>query len=180
MKLLRMRVQPVMIIVCAVVWTLLWGELSIMNVLVGAALGLLIGFIFPMPPIIGSAHLRPLGLIWLALTLAYDLTRSSIAVMIVVLRFGHTPQNAIVGVQLRTRNDFYLTQVAELISLVPGTIVVEARQSSSTVYLHVLDVSGEDDLEGIRQLVYTTESRVVRAYGTRQEIADLRAGTVEQ
>jgi hypothetical protein len=43
------------------------------------------------------------------------------------------------------------------------------------VYLHVLDVSGQDDLSGIRRLVYTTESRVVRAFGTRQEIAELRA-----
>jgi cysteine desulfurase len=34
---------------------------------------------------------------------------------------------------------------AELVSLVPGTLVVEARRSTSTLYVHVLDSGGRDD-----------------------------------
>lgn len=174
---LRARFQPLLIVVSAIVWTLLWGHLSIVTVIAGAILGLAIGFVFPMPPIMDLVRVRPLGLIRLIATLAYDLTRSSVAVMIVILRFGHRPRNAIIGVRLRTRNDLYLTQTAEMISLVPGTLVVEARRSTSTLYLHVLDVRGDDAeiAEATRRLVHATEARVVRAFGTRADIAALEA-----
>lgn len=173
---LRARVQPFMIIVCAVMWTLLWGELSIFNVLAGALLGLLIGLVFPMPSIIGTATLHPIGLLRLVGALLFDLVRSSIGVARVVLRWRRQPSNAILGVRLRTRNELYLTQTAELISLTPGSLVVEARPSTSTIYVHMLDLHGRDELAAAREMVLTAEARVIRAFGTRAEITALRSG----
>lgn len=173
---LRARVQPFMIIVCALLWTLLWGQLSVFNLVAGALLGLLIGLIFPMPPIIGSATLHPIGLIRLVALLLYDLLRSSIAVILVVLRPRGQSGNAILGVQLRTRNELYLTQTAELISLTPGSLVVEARRSTSTIYVHMLDVVDAEGRAATRDMVHTAEARVIRAFGSREEIAALRSG----
>ncbi|SDT18010.1 Na+/H+ antiporter subunit E [Microlunatus soli] len=173
---LRSRVQPFMIIVCAVIWTLLWGQLSIFNLVAGALLGLLIGLVFPMPPIIGSATVHPIGLLRLIAALLVDLVRSSIGVARVVLRRGRRPRNAILGVQLRTRNELYLTQTAELISLTPGSLVVEARPTNCTIYVHMLDVSSAEERAAARTMVHTAEARVIRAFGTRAEIAALRSG----
>ena len=172
----RPRFHPPMIIMSALIWVLLWGELSIFNVLAGALLGVLIGLVFPMPPITGAGRFRPIGLIRLVASLIFDLIRSSIAVVFLILRFGYQPRNAIVGVRLRSRSDLYLTQTAEMVSLVPGTLVVEARRSNSTLYLHVLNVRGEDDLELARRIVYTNEARVIRAFGHREEIEALKTG----
>jgi multicomponent Na+:H+ antiporter subunit E len=172
----RARFHPPMIILSALVWVALWGELSIFFVLSGALLGVLIGLVFPMPPIVGAGRFRPIGLIRLVATLIFDLVRSSVAVMIMVLRPGYQPRNAIVGVQLRSRSDLYLTQTAEIVSLVPGTIVVEARRSTSTLYLHVLDIRGDDAVERVRHNVLINEARVIRAFGRREEIDALKTG----
>ena len=51
---------------------------------------------------------------------------------------GSVPRSSIVRVQLRSRSDLYLTQTAELVSLVPGTIVLEVHRATSTLYLHCL------------------------------------------
>jgi multicomponent Na+:H+ antiporter subunit E len=172
------RLHPSMIIACAVVWVLLWGDLSIANLVAGALLGLLIGLVFPLPAIPGAGRFRPFGLLRLVLALVIDLVRSSVAVMITVLRFGHRPRNAIVAVGLRTRHDLYLTQTAELVSLVPGTLVVEARRSTGTLYVHVLDVRGPGDVERARRIVLEAEAQVIRAFGTRAEVAALNNGTL--
>ncbi len=110
-------------------------------------LALLIGLVFPLPPIELHGRVRPLGLARLVLRLLADVVTSSFAVVRLAFRFGTAPRSAIIRVQLRSRSDLYLTQTAELVSLVPGTIVVEARRSTSTLYLHVLDTVSDADLE---------------------------------
>ena len=173
---LRSRFHPEMIILSALVWVLLWGELSLYTVLVGAVLGGLIGVVFPMPSITGVGRFRPIGLLRLVAGLIVDLVRSSIAVLIITLRFGHQPENAIVGVQLRSRSDLYLTQTAEMVSLTPGTLVVEARRSTGTLYLHLLDIHGRDAVTEATKIVLHNEARVIRAFGRRDEIAALKSG----
>ena len=43
--------------------------------------------------------------------------------------------------QLRSQSDLFLTVTAQLCSLVPGSIVVEAHRLSGLLYIHVFDVS---------------------------------------
>jgi multicomponent Na+:H+ antiporter subunit E len=85
------------------------------------------------------------------------------------------PRNAVVGVQLRSRSDFYLTVTAELVALVPGSVVIDARRSSSVLYLHLLDVGREGAIDAARRHVLAVEARVVRAVGSDEEIAALEA-----
>ena len=88
---------------------------------------------------------------------------------------GRRPRNAVIEVQLRTRSDFYLTLVAELIALVPGSVVIDARRSTSVLYLHLLDVERDGAVEAQRRHVLVVEERVVRALGSREEIAAIEA-----
>ena len=78
--------------------------------------------------------------------------------------------------QLRSRSDFYLTITAELVALVPGSVVIDARRSTSVLYLHLLDVEREGRIEAQRAHVLAVERRVVRALGSRAEIAALENG----
>ena len=90
------------------------------------------------------------------------------------LAFGRRrPRNAVIEVQLRSRSDFYLTITAELVALVPGSVVIDARRSTSVLYLHLLDVEREGAIEAQRAHVLAVERRVVRALGSREEIAAL-------
>ena len=58
-----------------------------------------------------------------------------------------------------------LTVVAEMVSLVPGSLVVEARRSTHTLFLHVLDARDQDGVERMRREVLALERRVVLAFG---------------
>ena len=87
-----------------------------------------------------------------------------------------TPKSALVRVDLRSDSDLYQTLTTELVSLVPGSIVVEARRSTRTVYLHVLDVERLSDLEAARRSVLDAEARVIAAYGSAAERDAIREG----
>lgn len=173
---LRSRLHPVMIIACAVIWCLLRGDLSIAELVFGAMLGVLIAVVFPLPRLRGAGQLRPVGVLRLILSLGWDLIHSSIGVLVLVLRAGYVPRNAIVGTQLRSRSDLYLTLTANLVSLVPGTVVVEARRSTSTIYVHALDSRDTAGVVRARRIVLTSEARVIRAFGNPAERAALQSG----
>ncbi|WP_152364430.1 Na+/H+ antiporter subunit E [Microlunatus speluncae] len=167
----RNGLQPATIIVLAVVWIVLWGELSLLIVLSGLLVGLLVTLLFPLPPIPYTGRIRPLALLWTLLRLLGDLVVASFEVTRTILRPGRPPRAAIVRVQLRSDSDLYQTLTAELVSLVPGSIVIEARRSSRTLYLHVLDVTDEADLDRVRREVRTAEAWVLRSLGSAEERA---------
>ena len=64
-----------------------------------------------------------------------------------------------------------MTIVSALVSLVPGSIVVEARRRAGILYVHGFHVTTPQELEELRRDVLAVETRVVRAIGTPEEIA---------
>lgn len=165
-----------MILLLAAVWVLLWGELSPILVIGGLLLGLVVTVVFPLPPLQFHGRIHPVGLGMLIFRLLSDLVLASWSVTRLALRFGYTPRNGVVKVQLRTIDDFYLTVTAELVTLVPGSIALEARRLEGVLYLHVMDVKGPKDLDAARKDVLDAEARVIRAFGSRAEIEALKAG----
>jgi multicomponent Na+:H+ antiporter subunit E len=170
---IRRRPQLRMSIVTAVLWVLLWGDLSVANLVSGFVLGLLITVVFPLPPIEHHGRFRLWPHTRLIAILLFDLVRSSFVVAAQAFHFGHTLRNAVVRVDLRTRSDLYLTLTSELVSLVPGSLVMEARRQESVLYVHVMDVRSEADIAAARREVLAAEERVVRSFGTDEEIAAL-------
>ena len=125
----RRRVNPPAVVVLTLVWVLLWDEVSLFIVLTGALLAVGVGLVFPLPPIDLHGRFRPVQGARLLVRLLVDAFRASVDVVALAFRFGTTPRSSIVRVQLRSRSDLYLTQTAELVSLVPGTIVLEVHRA---------------------------------------------------
>jgi multicomponent Na+:H+ antiporter subunit E len=170
----RRRPQLRMSVVTAVLWVLLWGDLSVANLVSGFVLGMVITWDFPLPPIETHGRFRLWPYTKLIAILLFDLVRSSFVVAAQAFHFGHTMRNAVVRVDLRTRSDLYLTLTSELVSLVPGSLVTEARRQESVLYVHVMDVRSEADIESTRREVLEAEERVVRSFGTDEEVAALK------
>jgi multicomponent Na+:H+ antiporter subunit E len=155
-----------------VVWVVLWGSLSPLTVVGGFLVAVVACLVFPLPPLRLAVRVRPLALLWLVVRFAVDVVVSSVQVAIVVLRPGRPLRNAVVEVNLRTPSDFVLTVVAEMTCLIPGSLVVEARRSTHTLYLHVLDVGDLEGVERFRQGVLDQETRVVGAIGRQVDHLD--------
>jgi multicomponent Na+:H+ antiporter subunit E len=162
------------------VWVALWGDLSAANVLAGLLVAVVVCLVFPLPRLGMHLHVRPRHLAWLILHFFGDVVVASAQVAWTTLQFHRQPRNAVIEVDLRTGSDFVLTVVAEMVSLVPGSLVVEARRSTHTLFLHVLDAKDLAGVDKMRAQVLSLERRVVLALGARtddlQPPADVAAG----
>ena len=148
-----------------IIWVALWGDVSVWTVAGGFVVATIGCLVFPLPPLRLDVRIRLLALLWLVVRFAADVVVSSVQVAWVVLRPSRPLRNAVVEVNLRTPSDFVLTVVAEMTCLIPGSLVVEARRSTHTLFLHVLDVGDRAGAERFRASVLAQEARVVRALG---------------
>ncbi|WP_309133369.1 Na+/H+ antiporter subunit E [Cellulomonas sp.] len=169
-----LRTQWPTVLWLTAVWVLLWGDISLGNVVNGALLGVLVTAGLRMTPIDLHGRVRPGALAVLVGRFLVDLVRASFEVSLVALRPRHTPRGAVVCVQLRSHSDLYLTLTAELVSLVPGSLVVEAHRLTGRLYIHVLDVETSGGVEAARRSVLEQEERVLRALASDEEL--VRAG----
>ena len=157
-----------------IVWVLLWGEFSWGNILAGVLLSVFVQVLTPLPPISFKGTVRPWYVLVLVAHFFKDLFASSFQVAWQAFKFGTTPRGAIVRVKLRNDSDLYMTLTSELSCLVPGSLVIEAHQMTSTIYLHVLDLEQSGGADRVRQHILELEARVMRALASTEELR--RAG----
>lgn len=148
----------------ALVWVMLWGDVSWANVLGGGVIGLVVLVVFPLPSIGFRGRLRPLPLLNLVARFVADLVVASFQVAFLALRPGYTPKGAVVQVCLRNPDDFFLTMTAVLSTLVPGTLVMETRRQTGLVYMHVLDIERFGPADQVREDILALEERVLRTF----------------
>ncbi len=131
-----------------VVWVLLWGTFSWANLLGGVLVALAIGLAFPLPAVSSDGGLRPSGLLRVALDVARDLAVSSVQVAWLSVRPGPPPRSSIVAVTVPDDSELLMALLVECLSLVPGSVVVEAATEERTLWAHVL---GADDPAAIER-----------------------------
>jgi multicomponent Na+:H+ antiporter subunit E len=148
------------------VWIAMWGDLTAVNVVGGLGVALVVSLVFPLPPLRMHLHVRPLRVCWLVLRFFADVVVASVHVAWTTQQYPRQPRNAVIELDLRTHSDFVLTVVAEMVSLVPGSLVVEARRSTHTLFLHVLDARDAAGVDKMRRQVLALERRVIFAVGT--------------
>ncbi|MDJ1133864.1 Na+/H+ antiporter subunit E [Streptomyces iconiensis] len=163
-----------MVLGLTLLWMLLWGDLTLANLLTGVVIGLLVVFLFPLPPIEKQARLHPVGIFWFVARFAVDMVVSSWRLNRYIVGPGKPPC-AVLGVRMRCPGDLMLTATAVAVSAVPGSTVLEVHRRSGTLYLHVLGAGSQEQRDRARRDALRLEARVVRAFGTRADIASITA-----
>lgn len=166
------RFQAFTVVWLTLVWVLLWGDLSIANVLAAIALAVIITRLMPMPRVEFQGRVHLPSLLFLLYRFVVDLVIASAQVSLQALSPWRETRGAVLAVRLRSHSDLYLTLTAEICSLVPGSIVVEAHRITGVLYIHVLDVELSGGIEAAREHVLDTEARILRALASDAELAE--------
>lgn len=162
----RRALQPLALLWLTLVWVALWQEVTVLTVVSGLLVGVLVCLAFPLPAVRLTSKVRPLLAIALVARFLFDVVHASVQVSLVVLR-RRPVVNSVVAVDLESASDFVLTLVASMLSLVPGSIVVEARRSTHTLFLHVLDTPDRAAADSFRDYALAVEARVLNAFPAR-------------
>jgi multicomponent Na+:H+ antiporter subunit E len=163
------RLQPFPLGWLTAVWVLLWGDLSPGNVLAGLALAAAILVALPLPRIVVGIRVRPWPFVVLVTRFLADVVVASCQVAWLTVRPRPVPPSSVVTVQLRTRDELFATLVGEMMSLVPGSLIVDLDGRTGHLSMHVLDVATPDQAEAFRRSVLEQEERLLRALAARPD-----------
>lgn len=177
---LRFRIQWKTIVALCVVWLVLWRQVTLLGILTGLVVGWLVTVVFPMPPTRFRGRIRPWGLLKLVVLQLRDLALASfaLAVQAFLPRLDITP--AVIKLQLRGNSDLYQAQTAEMIAIIPGTLVVESDRFRRVLYLHVFSVNTPDDIERVRRDCLGVEKRVMEAFASTAELVAYRTKVADE
>ena len=172
--MIRRRIDLPAVVWLTVVWVFLWGRVDVAVVLSGVVLGTVLCVLAPLPQLVDALRVRPVALVELILFVAWDLLRSSVQVTWQIMRPAR-PRSAVLAVPLRCQVDMMAALTAIAVSAVPGTTVIDVRREDWMMILHVLDVE-ESDVDTVRSDVWRLERLIVRAFGTRVQVAAVESG----
>lgn len=157
-----------------VVWGALWQDFTIGNLVFGLMIALVLVKVFRLPPIILSGRFNIWRAVVFGAAFMRDVVLASVEVVYLAIFRGPKTKSAIIAVSLRSESDLLVTFVGHVLTLVPGSYVVEVDRRSSTLYLHVLNVKNQTEVEKARASVMMIEERLIRMMGTTEEMAILK------
>ncbi|HJF30605.1 MAG TPA: Na+/H+ antiporter subunit E [Sporosarcina psychrophila] len=148
----------------ALVWMFMSTSFTASTFIIGFLIGLLL--------IIMTRRFFPDRLyiwrLWATLKLALlffkELTLSNISVLQVVLRPKMDIQPMIFALPTDLEHDWEITLLSSLITLTPGTIVLNVSDDQKTLYIHAIDVDDvEDAIDSIKNSFEKAIKEVSRA-----------------
>ncbi|MGW0162045.1 Na+/H+ antiporter subunit E [Mycobacterium sp. NPDC003323] len=148
----------------ALVWILLWGTFSAANIVGGLVVALIITLLLPLPPVPVEGRVRPLALLRLIGYVAVKLVVSSYQVAWLAIKPGPPPATAVLRAHLAIKSDLVLSLAVGVLTLIPGSVVLEIDQKRRLIYLHVLDVGSEKAVESFYRQVEIVERLMVAAF----------------
>jgi multicomponent Na+:H+ antiporter subunit E len=146
------------------VWILLWGTVSVANILSGLAIALLITLLLPLPVVPVEGRVHPLSLLRLIAVVAYELVLSSLQVAWLALKPGPPPLTAVLRAHLAIKSDLVLALAVNIITLIPGSIVLEIDQVRRMIYVHVLDVGSDRAVQRFYRQIAQMERLLVATF----------------
>ena len=174
------KVQIPLAIGMTVVWLMLFNGFqprpeSLGLAVLGFLLSVAIMMVFPMPPIAPGFRFWPVQGLYLFFYVLVKMVSASFQVTAQVFRPGPPVRSSLVAVRLRTDSDLMLVTTAIVTSVIPGSVIVEVAQPEHILYVHVLGAEDDEGVTVAKRDVLNLEERIVRALGTRQDIAALGA-----
>lgn len=155
-------------------WMLLWGQFTVLAAVTGLVVALFVTRVFRLPPVelSGRVHLW-YGAAFVVMFF-FAVLRGSLVVAWQTVNLARYPGTAIIAVPLRTDDDLIMAHVGVTASLIPGSLIVDVDRDRRILYLHVIGVSSDRDVEAQRASVQRWEERIVRAVGSRAQLDAIR------
>ncbi len=158
-------------------WILLWGDLSFANVASGIVVALFVLAFARLPRLLRRGDLqtprvRPLALLYFMGFVFVELVKSNLILAWEIITPGSRINNGVVAVPLRTTQPITMMVVANVITLTPGTMTIEAKGDPAVLYVNVLFLH---DVEAVRRDLLHLEELAIKAFGSRearQQFAD--------
>lgn len=169
-----------LIIWLVIVWGALWRDFSPGNLIFGALIAVAITQLLYLPPVELGGRFNILHGAMLALNFLYQVVQASVEVAYLAVVKGPKLENSVVAVQLRSASDLVVTATGHFVSLVPGSLVVEVDRSTSTLYLHCMNIVTDADAHQMRTNVRNIEARLIKTMGSKSDLELLRNETGTQ
>lgn len=145
-------------ILLALAWAALQGEITLVNLVVGYALGYAILALLArggvMPSTLAS---RTIHAIRLAAFFVWELLVANFRVAIDVLR-GDRIEPAVVAIPLDVTSDGEILLLSMLINITPGSVTIDLSDDRRTLYVHVMHMRSADETR--RQIKNGFERRI--------------------
>ncbi len=155
-------------------WAILWGQVTWLSVITGLIVAVIVTRVFYLPPAELSGRINVWYTLVFLVHFLFDVAVASFTVAYQALTPRPVPRSSVIGIQLRTRSDLIMTLDAIAMSLVPGSLVVEADRERAILYLHTFGTRTLDDVEAMRKKVLVVEARIVRAIGSKADLERIR------
>jgi multicomponent Na+:H+ antiporter subunit E len=166
----RLTLRIWVLVWLTLVWILLWGNISVANILSGLAIAVLITLLLPLPVVPVQGKLHPISLMHLIIRVAWYLVMSSTQVAWLAIRPGPPPLNAVLRAHLNIKSDLVLALAVNIINLIPGSIVLEIDQRRRLIYAHVMDVGSQRSVNQFYHQVTVVERLLVKAFERDDEL----------
>lgn len=171
----RLWQQLPLLIALVVLWMVLWGQFTALSLVTGVIVAIVVTRVFYLPPVELSGRINPWYLLVFLSHFFLDVAVASFQVAFQAVWPKPVPHSSVIGIQLCTRSDLIMTLDAIAMSLVPGSLVVEADRERSTLYLHTFATESLEDVEAMRRKVLVVEARIVRAIGSKADLERIRS-----
>ena len=132
-------------ILLALAWAALQGELSLVNLLIGYAVGYGILALLArggvMPSTLASRTKHASGL---AAFFVWEILIANFRVAADVL-FGNRIEPAVVGIPLDVTSDGEILLLSMVINITPGSVTIDLSEDRRTLYVHVMHMKDADE-----------------------------------
>lgn len=145
----------------AAVWVMLWESLTWANVLGGVVVALAVLRIVPSHRVGGRVGFRPVAFLRLLGHFGVQLVLAAAKLSWEIFTPRNTINPAVVTVHLSTDVPGILALVANMVSLIPGTVTLDVDPDRRTLTMHVLHLT---TLDAARAEVLVLERLAVQAF----------------
>lgn len=153
-----------LVLLLALIWAAVTGGFSLMNLLLGAAVGTLAVW-FIRHKVAEPVLARRAGrIVRLALLFFYELGLSAwrVAVLVASPNMHKKLKPAIFAYPLTVKSDQEITLLANLMTLTPGTLSMDVADDRSVIYVHALELEDKDAT--ITSIRNGFEARIIEAF----------------
>ncbi|MCC2600091.1 Na+/H+ antiporter subunit E [Sphingobacterium sp. FBM7-1] len=141
------------------IWVALTGSLYYTNFLFGFLLGFFILWIMNRTEADQRYFYRVPKIIGFAFYFLYEIVKANIQVAFDVITPKYFFKPGIVKYPMRARTDFEINLLSTMISLTPGTLIVDISDDKKTIYIHVMYLTDPETF--VRQTQTGLERRLL-------------------